>query len=938
MAESLKGNSLSKEGTNTTEGDAYVFGSFKLVPKERALYESDRIVKIGGRAFDVLVALVENAGSVVTPHELIAKVWQDVVVDEANLRVHIASLRKVLRDGREGRRLIATSIGSGYTFTERVTRVQAASAAQPPPPPERRDPGFPRSSPMIGREGLETSIVDAMSRRRLVTLVGPGGIGKTSLAIAVAHQISSAYRDGALFVDLATISGTEHVLDSFAAALGMRAVSSAAELTRFLADREMLVVLDNCEHVIDAAAEIVGELFGRAPRLHIIATSREALRAEGEWVYRIPSLETPAPDAKLSADEALGFSSVALFVDRASAGGEPYKFTDDDAVPVCEICRRLDGIPLAIELAASRVELLGVAGLKSALETHLGFSLQGQRSAPPRHRTLRAVFDWSYATLSPFEQRTLRALSVFRGPFTLEGAAAVVLADAAEQPLLYDALAGLIEKSMVVTNPRGEDVRFRLLELTRAYGLEQLRASGELELALRGHATYCLAVCEDAERQLPTRPANAWIAAYRWRIDDVRAALSWSFGPSGDAAMGAALTVVSITLWLEVSAMDEFRQHVERALAYLREHPSTRAAEGEVRLKLALGVMIMHTAGPIPAMTQAIAEGLAVAEKLSPALHMEALGAMWIDGHARADYRTMLEMAERFAPYADATSDQVPKLIAARMMAWARHTHAQYDEGLRLAERVLAVPPPPRVTYGTQRVDGRVMMHTLIARTLWLTGRPESALREVRQGVGVALELRHAGTLCYALSLGACPVALWSGETVEASRYITQLIETASRTSLGFWLIWGRAFERVLRLSVGHGLRAGELGMGASLCDHLVTIRADLLDEPTEARIESGELGWAAPEVQRAKAVRAVSSGDIDGAEHLLLEALAASKQQGALSWELRIATTLAQLLRDRGDVREAQDLLVETMSRFVEGAMTTDHRNAAAVLASLKS
>jgi predicted ATPase/DNA-binding winged helix-turn-helix (wHTH) protein len=922
----------------TDHSDALVFGGFTLHPKQRALYEGERPVKIGGRAFDVLVMLVENAGSVVSPSDLIAKVWHDVVVGEANLRVHIASLRKTLRDGREGRRLIATSVGSGYSFVEQVTRRRATTTVEET---GSRVPSLPRLSPMIGREDLEATIAEAVPGKRLVTLVGPGGIGKTSLAVAVAHRIAPAYSDGALFVDLATINTTERIFDAFASALGTRAVSSAGELARSLQERRMLVVLDNCEHLIDAAAEIVAELFEQTPRLHILATSREALRAEGEWVYRVPSLATPGGEATFTAEQALAYSSVELFVERASAGGKPYELRDPDAVSVCEICRRLDGIPLAIELAASRVELLGVAGLKSALQTHLGFALKGPRSAPPRHRTLRAVFEWSYATLSAFEQQTLRALSVFRGPFTLECAAAVAAdaaGGAAERSRVLDAVADLVEKSMVTTDPTEGDVRFRMLESSREFGLEQLRGSGELETILRRHATYYLSVCEDAHRQLPTRAANVWIAAYRWRMDDVRAAMSWCFGPSGEAAMGAALTVASITLWLEVSAMEEFRAHVERALAYLREHPSTRAAESEVRLKLALGVMLMHTAGPVPAMTEAIAGGLAIAEQLSPALHMEALGAMWIDGHARADYRQMLEMAERFAPLANASSDPATQLIAARMMAWARHHYARYAEGRQLAERVLAVPPPPRVTYGTQRVDGRVMMHTLIARTLWLTGRPDSALAEIRRGVEAALELRHAGTLCYMLSLGACPVALWSGNTDEARSYAAQLIETASKTSLGFWLLWGRAFERVLQLPSGHGLRARDLGMGASLCDHLVTIRADLLDEPTEARLASGELGWAAPEVQRASAVRLAATGERASAERLLNDALAEATQQGAASWQLRIATSLAELQRDRGAVREARELLTTTMSLFVEGATTPDHRAAAALHAKLSA
>ncbi len=481
----------------------------------------------------------------------------------------------------------------------------------------------------------------------------------------------------------------------------------------FLADRETLVVLDNCEHVIDAAAEAqVVELLARAPRLRLIATSREALRAESEWVFRVPSLATPGPDTSPTAEEALGFTSVQLFVERAAVGGAPYKLTDEDAVSVAEICRRLDGIPLAIELAAARVDALGIGGLRAGLHARFGFALKAPRSAPPRHWTLRAVFDWSYATLSGPEQSTLRALSVFRGPFTLECAAAIAAGEGLERSLVYDCVASLVEKSMVTTDPAGDDLRFRLLEITREYGLEQLRAEGELEAVAGRHAAYYRAVCEDAERELSSRPASVWIAAHRWRMDDVRAALSWSFGP-GDAAAGVALTVASIALWFEVCSLDEYRQYVERALSRLRNDGSPGAAHSEVKLRLALGIVILHTVGPIPAMTEAIAGGLRAAEQLPPPLHMQAVGAMWVDGVARADYPTVQVMAERFADLATKVGDPSALVVADRLMATAHHFRGRLADGRRLAERVLAVPSQ-RLVYSTPlQVDGARLRHVL---------------------------------------------------------------------------------------------------------------------------------------------------------------------------------------------------------------------------------
>jgi hypothetical protein len=548
------------------------------------------------------------------------------------------------------------------------------------------------------------------------------------------------------------------------------------------------------------------------------------------------------------------------------------------------------------------------------------------------------MFDWSYATLSAIEQRTLRALSVFRGPFTLECAAAVVTDVAAERAVVLDAVAGLVDKSMLSTDARAEEVRFRLLESTREFGKEQLLALGELDAVQRRHAIYHRTVCEDAERQLPSRPAGDWIAAYRWRMDDVRGALGWAFGASGDANVGVALTVASIALWFEVCSLDEYRQHVERALAHLRDEDLPSGREREVKLRLALGIMILHTVGPIPAMTEAIRGGLRAAEQLSPVLQMQAIGAMWVDGIARADYHAVHEMAERFTTLANRLGDPAALVVADRLIASARHFFGKLAEGRRHAERVLAAPAP-RLVYSTPlQVDGRVTMTTLVARSQWLEGYPEAAAATARDGVAYATRLRHAGAMCYVLALGAIPVAVWSGDIAQADIYIEQLVATASRVSFGFWSDWGRAYARALRLPAGHGLLARDLVEGSKPRDHLVTFRTDLLDDETEERVETGQVGWCAAEVRRARAARAAASGSETLADRILAEALSTAKQQGALSWELRIATDIAERLRDRGEERNARGVLTETFSRFTEGAWTADHRRAAAVIASLTS
>lgn len=469
---------------------SYVFGPFRLLLAQRVVLQNDQPLRLGSRAFDLLAFLVQRPGQVVANDELMAQVWPNIHVDEGTLRVHVAALRKALGDGVGGNSYIANAPGRGYSFVAPVSRAEAGSPSAVP----TADPAashLPVSlTRVIGRDEIVATLAAQLRARRFLTILGPGGIGKTTVAVAVAESLIGIYADGIQFVGLGSLTDPALVPETVLAAFGPapRALDAMKALVAALRDKRVLIVLDNCEHLVQAAAAMAVALLQAAPGVAILATSREALRADGEWVQRLPSLAVPPQSERLSAAEALTFPAVQLFNERAMARMHGFTLADDDVPVAVDICRRLDGIPLAIELAAARVDAYGVKGLATLINDRLLLAAQGRRTAQPRHQTLRAMLDWSYDLLPETEAAVLRRLAVFTDDFTLEAAMAVAgdLAGAA----LTDHLVSLIRKSLIVADLGGEVTHYRLLVTTRLYAFEKLHAAGEDRDAARRHAEY----------------------------------------------------------------------------------------------------------------------------------------------------------------------------------------------------------------------------------------------------------------------------------------------------------------------------------------------------------------------------------------------------------------------------------------------------------------
>jgi predicted ATPase/DNA-binding winged helix-turn-helix (wHTH) protein len=553
---------------------AYEFGRFRVSARQRALLVDGVPAELGTRAFDILMVLIEARGALVTKDEILERAWPGVVVEENNLQVQVSSLRKALGVDRN---LIQTVPGRGYRFIAAMSATNADADAEPgrglhsepilPGPLVLTNLPSPISD-VIGRDAELAELQDLITGHRLVTVIGAGGIGKTRLGIEVARRLLPEFQDGAWIAELAPLADPDLVRMAVAAALGLQVGADASPPDRRVAalrSKRLLLVLDNCEHVIEAAALEAEILLRGAPGLRVLATSQEPLGIEGECAYRLPPLGVPFEGVS-SVDAALRHASVRLFVARAQAADPRLLLDGRTSAAVAAICRRLDGIPLAIELAAARAVTLGVAELCARLDDRFHVLTGGRRTALPRHQTLRATLDWSFGLLEEIERTVLRRLAVFVGGFTLDAASAVIAPETPEWEVV-GRVANLVAKSLISADGGSAVRRYRLLETTRAYAFEKLGESGEIETLARRHAAYYRDVLRRAQTAWEATPMPEWLATYAPEIDNVRTALDWALGGDGDRSLGLELTAVSAILWYLMSLQEEGRARFHRAIA-----------------------------------------------------------------------------------------------------------------------------------------------------------------------------------------------------------------------------------------------------------------------------------------------------------------------------------------------------------------------------------
>jgi predicted ATPase/DNA-binding winged helix-turn-helix (wHTH) protein len=447
-------------------------------------------VPLGSRALHILAVLVESAGKLIAKDELMARVWPGVIVEENTLAVHISAVRKALGPDRG---TLRTAFGRGYRLTgDWAIRKQSApvelDALEPAPPVEPFLTNVPAAvSEIVGRTAAVRQCQDLLSAHRAVTLTGPGGIGKTTLALDITRSLFPSFCGDCWFVDMASLSDPALVPSVVAGVLGFKLggeESSSDSVARAIGGERLLLVLDNCEHVIDAAARLAETILRLCPAASILSTSREALRIEGEQVYRVPPLDVPSPYQE-EWDVVLAHSAVQLFIARMRALDSAFSPNTEGLRAIAAVCRRLDGVPLAIEFAAARAAVLGLERVLSGLDERFGLLTGGRRTAPARHQTLRATLDWSYALLPETERCLLRRLGIFAASFTLEAANAVMSERGHSAPVVLEEISNLVAKSLVELDGSAPSGRWRLLETTRAYALEKLAQHGEMHQMAR---------------------------------------------------------------------------------------------------------------------------------------------------------------------------------------------------------------------------------------------------------------------------------------------------------------------------------------------------------------------------------------------------------------------------------------------------------------------
>nr|WP_180206116.1 winged helix-turn-helix domain-containing protein [Pseudomonas sp. SbOxS1]NYU06332.1 helix-turn-helix transcriptional regulator [Pseudomonas sp. SbOxS1] len=484
--------------TNVTSDAVLHFGPYAFHLHQRLVLEGDQPLRLGGRALDILQVLLEHAGSVVSKGELIARVWPRSVVEEINLRVHIAALRRVFRDGQDGHCYIATVPERGYSFVAPVRQAMELTplASDTVATPPHNLPA--RLTPVTGRDAIVGSLVRQLPVRRCMTLVGPCGIGKTTVALRVAELLLQHYRDGVWRVDLAMIDDPAQLVDHLTCTLQLGIGTPLNMLERWHA----LLVFDNCEHLLEDCRTLIEALLASAPRVSILVTSREPLRATDETLLPLPPLLVPPASALCSLDEFMGYSAVQLFVSRARARQQGFALREQDLKAVREICRRLDGLPLAIELAAAQIDALALVGLQAQLDNCFEMLTQGRRTAVPRHQTLKAALDWSYERLTPMEQTVLQRLAVFKSAFTMDAAMAVISCAMLPPSSLAGVMEGLAHKSLLSLEPVRGVTRYRFLNTTRCYALEKLEQSGALRTFEMRYAGYVSHTRRPSARQV----------------------------------------------------------------------------------------------------------------------------------------------------------------------------------------------------------------------------------------------------------------------------------------------------------------------------------------------------------------------------------------------------------------------------------------------------
>lgn len=872
------------------------FGPFSFHFPQRMLFRDGQPVRMGSRATDILATLIQAPGALLSKDTLLTEVWPDSVVDEGALRVHMSAVRKALGTGPGNVDYISNEPGRGYRFCAPVTRIFSDA---PPDAPAQEDLPLVHNLPsqitrVLGRDDIIDRLLSQLEARRCLTISGPGGLGKTTVALAIAHRFVEAHTGRACFVDFAPLSDPARVAGALATALGITSLSAdpVQDIITALGDETVLLLLDNCEHMVVPLAPIAERLLRAAPGAHLLATSREPLRANGEWIHRLATLDTPAADARLSIVEAAAFPAMRLFIERAQAVRQDFVLDAGNVDAVGQICRSLDGIPLAIEFAAARADWLDAHAIAAHLDARFNLLTKGRRTVLPRQQTLRATLDWSYDLLEPDGQALLRRVALFRTSFDMAAILAVATDGDLDDIACFDAAAELVSKSLLNCDMRGGATIYRLLDTTRYYGVDRLHENAlEEHAARKRHALYCVALFTESQDAWDGNAKRARRALHSLRIDDIRSALDWAFSADGDAIVGINLVVASAHLWFDLSIPNEFFAIAELAIGRIG---ATELNETSTHIDLltVYGGAHWPTCGPLPSMAQAYGKALQIARSLEDnTLVMRAAWGMWIERLLNGHYVESMRYCDEY--YALAVASEVIGNISTghNMLALSHHFLGDCRracEEMHITVDLDAMPERESHANAAQ-LDGDISAQGTLTLLHYMRGDLALGLDMAHRVADEALELDHSLTLCAAFSTGGIPVHIWAGERRQAAYLAGAMRERAQRGGMDYWDRWGEGYLALLNGTSMDLDRAvmmqietfAALGMPGAL---------DYLEE----RGRRFDQSWVQPELMRQHAVRSAAPYGMEAIGELEI-ALRIARAQHAGLWILRISLSLAE-------------------------------------------
>lgn len=938
----------------------YRFGDYLFIPDRQLLLHAGVPVTLGSRAMELLHLLVERSGELIGKDELRQHVWPNTQLHESNLKVTVSALRRALSPGAGERPFIMAVPGRGYRFVAAVEMSDGSPLAADKPGLSEGTP-LPAAPAIVGR-GQEIGEVEALlSRHGWVTIVGPAGVGKTTIALGGATRLAPRLRDGARFVDLAALTDPQLVSSAIGLAVGIAGEPSdrIAAIAALLADREMLLLLDNCEHLLSAVATIADVLRSAAPGIRILATSREAMRSRSETVYRLEPLACPPAALPLDATDALAYSAVELFV-RLAETTQGYALSDTDAPAIAAICRRLEGIALAIELAVARLADADPTTLLALLERSFEPLNQGTPDTIARHQTLLATMDWSYRLLSPEEAGLFRLMSVFTNSFALDDLIGVTAGEHGPPAGIAAATDSLVAKSLLSVAYGHGDRRYRLLETTRCFAARALIDSGEFRQVHHGFARQLLALFQRAEREWEWRTRAEWTAAYGPRANDLRKAIDWAFGAQGNPLLGVELTAAAIPLWDELSSVGESLSRAGRAL---RAIGTLEAVDTVLTMKLiashASGLNFSEHLGP--EVDAAWEQGHRLAEQLGSVDYQ--LRSLW--GHAVLQSFTgrhgeALSTLDRFLRLAGTENERSAIPDGTRLTLMTRFYMGEVEEaqaGLAALARDHGRAAPSRMA--RFQIDRFVGIRVALAMAAWVRGDHGEAMALMRAALERAKELDHRMSQSNALAQIGIPLALQIGHIDEAREHAATLARNLSLRETAIWGPVSRFHDAAIAARDGDAdAPLAMQGAVEELIANNFLVRVPFyLAMTAEAALDAGRIAqarsnaasahirmkaqaehWCAPEVLRVGALVRWREGEPAEAERGFMEAVEAARRIGAGTFELRAATALAELRIEAGRRIEAALGLAPVFARFDPDVPSADVRRAGEVLDRLKA